>query len=122
MIQNKTFRDKGLPARFLFANCHTLVGTRTFDKPEIREDAIEAYNSLICKLLDGVFDRNTKQTELMLTPDGFTAYVEFSQGVESKLGNAGELKFMQDWCAKLPGQMLRIAGIIAICDGAGQMR
>lgn len=121
MIQNKTFRDKGLPARFLFASCQSLVGTRTFDKPEVSTDAIEAYNNLIRKLLEGVFDRNVGQTELTLTPDGFSAYVDFSQSVESKLGNTGEYKFMQDWCAKLPGQMLRIAGIIAVCDGKVQI-
>jgi hypothetical protein len=121
MIQNKTFRDKGLPARFLFANCRSLVGMRTFDKPEVSAETIEAYNALIRKLLDGVFDRNTAQAELTLTPDGRAAYIEFSQGIESKLGDGGEYKFMQDWCAKLPGQMLRIAGILALCDGKDQI-
>ena len=28
---------------------------------------------------------------------------------------------MQDWCAKLPGQMLRIAGVLALCDGKAQI-
>jgi hypothetical protein len=28
---------------------------------------------------------------------------------------------MRDWCAKLPGQMLRIAGILAVCDGNNQI-
>ena len=28
---------------------------------------------------------------------------------------------MQDWCAKLPGQMLRIAGILALCDEKHQI-
>jgi len=121
MIQNKTFRDKGLPARFLFANCRSLVGTRTFDKPEVGADAIEEYNGLIRKLLDGVFDRNTEETELTLTADGRAAYIEFSQSIEVKLGDDGELKFMQDWCAKLPGQMLRIAGILALCDRKRQI-
>jgi len=121
MIHNKTFRDKGLPARFLFANCKSLVGSRTFDKPEVNAETIEAYNQLIQKLLNGAFDKNTAPSELTLTQDGFNAYVEFSQGVESKLGNSGELKFMQDWCAKLPGQMLRIAGIIAVCDDEQQI-
>jgi len=121
MIQNKTFRDKGLPARFLFANCRSLVGKRIFDKPEVNADSIEAYNELIRKLLDGAFDRNIEEAELTLTADGRTAYIEFSQGIEAKLGDNGELKFMQDWCAKLPGQMLRIAGILTICDGKRQI-
>jgi hypothetical protein len=116
MIQNKTFRDKGLPARFLFANCRSFVGMRTFDKPEVHADAIGAYNILIHKLLEDVFSRDSELTELTLTTEGRTAYIQFSQGIEAKLGNDGELKFMQDWCAKLPGQMLRIAGIIAVCD------
>ena len=117
MIQNRTFRDKGLPARFLYANCRSLVGTRTFDKSEVDAEAINAYNGLIFKLLDGVFDRNTEQSELTLTENGRKAYIEFSQGIEAKLGYGGEFEFMRDWCAKLPGQMLRIAGILAICDG-----
>ena len=121
MIQNKTFRDKGLPARFLFANCRSFVGMRTFDKPEVHADAIGAYNILIHKLLEDVFSRDSELTELTLTTEGRTAYIQFSQGIEAKLGNDGELKFMQDWCAKLPGQMLRIAGIIAVCDGKQQI-
>jgi hypothetical protein len=117
MIENKTFRDKGLPARFLFAVCRSLVGTRTFDKPEVSVGAIDAYNSLIRKLLDGVFDKTTEQAELTLTEKGRAVFLEFSRSVEPKLAENGELEFMKDWCAKLPGQMLRIAGILAICGG-----
>ena len=115
MIANKTFRDKGLPARFLFAVCPSLVGTRTFDKPEVSAEAIAAYNSLIRALLDGAFDKNTGQSELTLTEKGRAAFLEFSRSFEHKLGTNGEFEFMKDWCAKLPGQMLRIAGILAIC-------
>jgi hypothetical protein len=121
MIQNKTFRDKGLPARFLFANCRSLVGTRTFDKPEVNANAIEAYNGLIRKLLDGAFDKTPAQAELTFTADGRAAYIKYSQEIEAKLGDGGELQFMRDWCAKLPGQMLRIAGILAICDGKNEI-
>ena len=117
MIENKTFRDKGLPARFFFANCRSLVGTRTFDKPGVASDAIEAYNGLIRKLLDGVFERNIEITELTLTAESLAAYIKFSQSIETKLGDNGEYKFMQDWCAKLPGQTLRIAGVLSLCDG-----
>ena len=117
MIANKTFRDKGLPARFLFAVCRSLVGTRTFDKPEVSAEAITAYNSLIRNLLDGVFDKNTNLMELTLTEKGHAAFLAFSRSFEHKLGENGELGFMKDWCAKLPGQMLRIAGILAICSG-----
>jgi len=117
MIANKTFRDKGLPARFLFAVCRSLVGTRTFDKPEVSAGAIAAYNTLIRDLLDGAFDRNVQQAELTLTEKGRAVFLEFSRSVEPKLAENGELEFMKDWCAKLPGQMLRIAGILAICAG-----
>ena len=117
MIKNETFRDKGLPARFLFAKCRSLVGTRTFDKPDVSEGTIEAYNRLIHELLVDAFDKNIEQRELHLTENGRTAYIGFSTELESKIGDSGELSFMQDWCAKLPGQMLRIAGIISVCDG-----
>ena len=117
MIENKTFRDKGLPARFLFAVCRSLVGTRTFDKPEVRAETIASYNDLIRQLLDGVFDKNAVPAELTLTADGFAAYINFSQTLESKLGGGGKFVFMKDWCAKLPGNLLRIAGILAICKG-----
>jgi hypothetical protein len=121
MIENKTFRDKGLPARFLFANCRSLVGARTFDKPEVNSSTVEAYNELIRQLLDGVFDRNSTEMELTLTSESRAAYIDFSQNIEAKLGDNGEYKFMQDWCAKLPGQMLRIAGILALCSGKEQI-
>ena len=117
MIENQTFRDKGLPARFLFAVCRSLVGTRTFDKPEVSAKTIALYNDLIRQLLDGVFDKNSTPDELTLTADGFAAYLDFSQALESKLGVSGNFAFMKDWCAKLPGNLLRIAGILAICKG-----
>ena len=79
-------------------------------------EAIAAYNSLIRNLLDGAFDRNA-QAELTLTEKGRAAFLEFSRSFEHKLGENGEFGFMKDWCAKLPGQMLRIAGILAICAG-----
>jgi hypothetical protein len=121
MISNKTFRDKGLPARFLFAVCRSLVGTRTFDKPEVSAGAVANYNALIHELLNGVFDKSTLPAELTLTADGSAAYIAFSQGVEAKLGENGELRFMRDWCAKCPGMMVRIAGILAVCDEKNQI-
>jgi hypothetical protein len=117
MIQNKTFKDKGLPARFLFANCRSLVGTRTFDKPAVNSITIENYNALIRRLLDGAFDKIIEPFKLPLTPEGNAKFLAFSRGIEAKLGPEGEFHFMKDWCAKLPGQMLRISGILALCDG-----
>ena len=116
MITNPTFREKGLPARFLYAQCRSSLGNRIVDTSDIPATVKAEYDTLIRRLLDNALDTETSASELTLSPSGRAAYYEYSREVEGKLGEGGEYAHMTDWGAKLVGQMLRIAGIIAVCE------
>jgi hypothetical protein len=116
MINNSTFREKGLPARFLYATCRSNLGNRRVDNPDIPVAVKAEYNALIRRLLDIALTPESPEYELTLSADGRAAYHNFSSKVEAELGGDGSFSHMRDWAAKLVGQMLRIAGIIAVCE------
>jgi hypothetical protein len=68
-------------------------------------------------LLDNALDKEMPASELTLSADGRVAYYGYSGEVELKLRADGDYAHMRDWAAKLVGQMLRIAGIISVCEG-----
>jgi hypothetical protein len=117
MITNPTFREKGLPARFLYATCRSSLGNRIVDTPDISQAVKSEYDALIRRLLDYALDTESPNYELTLSEEGRNAYYDYSSFVEEKLGADGDYSHMTDWCAKLVGQMMRIAGIISVCEG-----
>jgi len=116
MINNKTFRDKGLPPRFLLAMCRSLLGKREVGTPDIPPNVKEEYSSLIRRLLEYALDRDAPDREIPLSEDGRAGYYDYDRTIEPKLGDLGDLVHMTDWGAKVVGQMLRISGIIALCE------
>jgi hypothetical protein len=67
--------------------------------------------------LDYALDKESPSYEITLSEDGQEAYLEYDRKVELNLRPDGRYAHMLDWGAKLVGQMLRIAGIIAVCEG-----
>jgi hypothetical protein len=67
------------------------------------------YQNLVFQLLRiaPVFDENGKEQPRILTlsPDALDAWLQFSEYVEGKQGENGELHSIQDWSAKLPGSV-----------------
>jgi len=116
MINNKTFRDKGLPPRFLLAMCRSLLGKREVGTPDIPAYVKEDYSLLIRRLLEYALERDAPDREIPLSEDGRAGYFDYDRTIEPKLGDLGDLAHMKDWGSKVVGQMLRISGIIALCE------
>ena len=119
LMSNNVFRGRGLTARFLYSIPVSMVGTRKFETTPIPKETAERFHSLIRKLLD------TKPAEaqlLTLSTDAYNVLSDFANALEPRL--ADDLSDIADWCGKLSGAILRIAGILHIVknrtDPAGQ--
>jgi len=114
-------RGNGMLARFLYFIPKSNVGSRDVRNGYVIPEALKIeYQNLVFQLLRiaPVFDENGKEQPRILTlsPDALDAWLQFSEYVEGKQGENGELHSIQDWSAKLPGAALRIAGIFHVAE------
>lgn len=108
VMQNGTFRGRGLTARFLYCMPTSLVGRRRFHTTPIPQEASSAYERLIKNLLE---DEQSATPEIITLSAEAEALLEaFSNEVEGKLKT--EYADIADWAGKLVGGVLRIAGIL----------
>jgi len=108
VMQNGTFRGRGLTARFLYCMPTSLVGRRRFHTTPIPQEVSSAYERLIKNLLD---DEQSATSEMITLSEEAEALLEaFSNEVEGKLKT--EYADIADWAGKLVGGVLRIAGIL----------
>ena len=114
LVSQKEFRGRGLVARFLLSVPSPRVGTRTFDAPDLPESIGHEYDDTIQRLLD--LPVTPQPLVLQLQPEGFRGWRAFALEVEHGCREDGELVGLRDWVAKLPGAVLRIAGLIHICE------
>ena len=108
MMQNGTFRGRGLTARFLYCMPKSIVGNRRYRTEPIPADVARQYDLLIRNLLEE--EQGEIPEEITLTPEADEILEAFSYEVESKLKT--EYADMADWAGKLVGAVLRIAGVL----------
>ncbi len=115
------FRGIGMLARLLYCIPKSTVGHRDIQKRRpIPESAKHNYHLLISRVLSirsktDVSGRKVPRI-LTLTPEALEKWVQFSQDVESKQGLYGEFNSIKDWTGKLPGAVLRIAGLCHVVE------
>lgn len=108
LMQNGTFRGRGLTSRFLYCMPTSIVGTRKYRTEPISEDVYRGYDSLIRNLLD---DEQLVEPELItLSPEADKLLEAFVEDLEPKIKT--EFVDIADWVGKLAGAVLRIAGIL----------
>lgn len=112
LMGNRTFRHRGLTARFLYSHPKSFVGTRSLDSETIPEKVYSSYRSLIRNLLDE--KRGGKAEVIRLDAGARDVLSSYYDWVEKML--TGEFSMYSDWLGKLVGNTLRIAGIIARCS------
>lgn len=111
MMQNGTFRGRGLTARFLYTMPETRVGNRRYRTLPIPEEAERQYKRLIHNLLDEDSNPTEKNIEVFtLSSEADALLEEFSNELEPKL--RGEYADFSDWAGKLCGAVLRISGLL----------
>jgi len=118
MMQNGTFRGRGLTARFLYCMPTSYVGNRKYRTESIPQEVIRAYTALICNLLDEESNPTTENPEeIRLSPEADALLEDFANELEPKLRD--ELSDISDWAGKLVGAVLRISGILCRANRKG---
>ena len=111
MMSNRTFRGRGLTARFLYCMPRSLVGKRRFSTAPIPYEAKQRYREIIEDMLS---EENTEPELITLCPEALQLLEDFSVSLEPKL--RGEYADISDWAGKLVGNVLRLAGILTRAD------
>jgi hypothetical protein len=112
--KNSTMRGRGLIGRLLFWLPKSLLGSRKETRavsPEIEED----YCRIIDRLLNLPEPTNKEGQSsrylIRLSSAALAARDAFASELEGELGPGGRFADMADWATKLPGQVVRLAGL-----------
>lgn len=108
VLSNETFRGRGLTARFLYCMPASAVGGREYRSKPVSDEVYQAYERCVYNMLE---DEYSPEAEVItLSPEADALMEAFSQELEPKL--VKEYAEIADWCGKLAGNVLRIAGLL----------
>lgn len=108
LMQNGTFRGRGLTARFLYCIPTSFVGKRRYRSTSVPEEVYLAYERCIWNLLE---DEYTGKAEtITLSPEADAMIEEYAESLEPELKAA--YADIADWAGKLVGNTLRIAALL----------
>lgn len=105
LMDNATFRGRGLCGRFLYAVCKSKVGRRKVSPDTISSSTRAEYQQFVGRIL-----ADQGSGTVYLSPGANKIREEYQEHVEKKLG--GEWEHMRDWAGKLVGAMARIAALL----------
>lgn len=116
LAKRAELRDRGLPARFLFALPASLVGTREVDPPGMSRLARETWHECVRKILewpDPLDDNGARlPVDITMTEDAKHALHEFQRHVEPRLADPNDLGALHGWGHKLVGNAMRLCGLL----------
>lgn len=107
LMGNKTFRGRGLTARFLYSMPKSMVGVRKFETEPMPKKVKENYKELIYDLLE---EENGEHEVITLSEDAYKAFYDFATSHEPKIRTT--YSDIAEWAGKIVGITLRIAGIL----------
>lgn len=113
LMDNRTYRSRGLCGRFLYAMCKSKVGHRDIDPPAIPDGIKRGYTELIKRILSG-----KGKGIIRLDEAANDLRSRFQKIIETKLGD--EWADMTDWGGKCTGAMVRIAALIHCAQAKGE--
>ena len=120
--RNKRFKDSGLLARFLYAVPVSNVGRRDIRATvPIPGEVMREYHALIMALLDERRPDLKEPDILRLRPDAYERWICFAESIERRHGSGRELESITEWTSKLPGAVARIAALLHLADGPGDL-
>ncbi|QSA97731.1 YfjI family protein [Methylococcus sp. EFPC2] len=118
LTEKPSFRARGLLARFLYALPASNLGRRTGNTRPLSEDLRLRYAGRIEAILNAqpATDQDGEPCPhtLKLSRGAFEAWQAFWCRVEAGLGPGGMYEHCFDWGGKLPGAVVRIAGLFHI--------
>jgi hypothetical protein len=115
----KRFRGLGTLARFMYLFPRSNVGYRDMSRhTPIPKSIKAAYRDGIFELLNiqPIYDECGVELPrlLKLSKKAHSAWIRFSQCIESRHGEGREYANIQDWTSKLAGAALRVAGLLHV--------
>lgn len=116
----RKFRSSGVFARFFFGLPETRIGKRDMGRRVTIPTELEArYRGEVLRLLEieprtDVVDGEDDEHVLLLSNEARELWVKFAQKIETDQAEGGPLESLRDWCAKLPGGALRVAGLFHV--------
>lgn len=113
LMDNTTFRGRGLCGRFLYAICKSKVGRREISPPSIPEHVRVEYRAFVHRILS-----DQGSGIIRLSPEADNVRKSYQAYIEKKLGD--EWEFMRDWGGKLTGAVVRIAALIHAAECMGE--
>ena len=112
--EKKSFRGRGLLARFWYFVPTSNLGFRTFRTRPIPEPVETAWHNLIFDLLsikpqadDG---GQVEPYVICISEDAYEVWLEFAKVVEADMREGRRFEYLSDWAGKLPGTAARVAG------------
>ncbi len=105
------FRGTGLLARNLYACPKPMVGHRDLQAPPVEPPIQAAYERLLHERFEEV-DGLGERAELTVANEAKTEYATFYDVIEQGQQRGARFALMRDWASKLPGAVLRIAGLL----------
>lgn len=118
---NKTFRGRGLVARFLFVIPPSNIGFRTLEEPPMSDDVRRQYGGCLKAIFEhpaaaaGPNGSSQQYHKICLEPAAFAKWKEYAKFIETAMGpDIAHLDQISDWAGKLPGAIARIAGLLHI--------
>ena len=112
LMNNITFRGRGLCGRFLYAMCKSKVGHREISPPPISDPVRAEYRAFVRRILSTQWSGTIR-----LSTDADEIRREYQAHIEQKLGN--EWESMRDWGGKITGAMVRIAALMHAAEVHG---
>lgn len=108
VLNNATFRGRGLTARFLYCMPISFVGSRRFQSKPVTDEVYHRYERLVINLLE---DEYPKKPEIItLSDDAEKMLTAFAEEIEPKL--VTDYAELADWAGKLVGNTLRLSGLL----------
>lgn len=105
LMDNATFRGRGLCGRFLYAMCKSKMGQREVSPAPIPDKVKQEYRCFVRGILS-----DQKTGTVRPSPEATTIRERYQAYIETKLGCDWE--HMRDWGGKLVGAMMRIAALL----------
>ena len=117
----RKFRSSGLFARFFWGYPASNIGKRDMGKRSVISlDLANRYRAAVMGLLDIKPHTNDMGEEsehvLTLSEQARSKWISFAQKIEDGQAEGGRLESLRDWCAKLPGGALRLAGLFHVAE------
>lgn len=116
LMNNVEFAGRGLNARFLYSIPVSWVGKRVFDAPDIPQEVIDDYYNLLNRIL-AIPDTGEPRI-IECTDEARDELRKIHDEIEPRL--IADLEPMGDWAGKYEGAVIRIAGLLHVCDHVEQ--